>query len=197
MTSEALLDLQLSQLLDELDQITTKSSSQPEILPTVNFKTDVSYGLPWTGVQFSDCSQGQVRKWHWTFGDGSSSNHRNPRHIYFKPGSYRVSLTVNDDITLVRPNCVQITLPLVTSKFRYHIVPRRKRTFHRKKWLVTFYDRSTGQPSEWQWNFGNGLTSNLRNPSILLRKGPHQVSLRVRNEYSDFTDISHTRIHLE
>lgn len=34
--------------------------------------------------------------WYWDFGDDSSSNIQNPKHIYDKPGEYLVELTVTD-----------------------------------------------------------------------------------------------------
>ncbi|HUC80323.1 MAG TPA: PKD domain-containing protein, partial [Flavisolibacter sp.] len=31
--------------------------------------------------------------------------------------------------------------------------------------IVSFQDLSTGNPTSWLWNFGNGTTSTLQNPS--------------------------------
>ncbi|MFD7733995.1 collagenase [Kitasatospora phosalacinea] len=41
-------------------------------------------------------STAQITGWHWTFGDGSSSDQRNPSHTYAKAGTYTVALTVTD-----------------------------------------------------------------------------------------------------
>ncbi|MFI9782732.1 collagenase [Kitasatospora sp. NPDC051984] len=41
-------------------------------------------------------SPAQLTSWHWTFGDGSSSDERNPSHTYAKAGTYTVALTVTD-----------------------------------------------------------------------------------------------------
>jgi len=52
-------------------------------------------------VQFADQSQGgnnhAIIKWEWDFGDGTTSNERNPVHSYNIPGEYNVSLTVTND----------------------------------------------------------------------------------------------------
>lgn len=51
-------------------------------------------------IQFTDRSRdpdGQIERWQWDFGDGSSSTQQNPTHRYTQPGSYTVSLTVTDD----------------------------------------------------------------------------------------------------
>ncbi|MFD7579900.1 collagenase [Kitasatospora sp. NPDC059817] len=39
---------------------------------------------------------GQITAWHWTFGDGTSSDQRNPSHGYAAAGTYTVALTVTD-----------------------------------------------------------------------------------------------------
>lgn len=40
---------------------------------------------------------GEVQKWTWDFGDGSTSNLQNPSHTYAAEGTYPVSLLVTDD----------------------------------------------------------------------------------------------------
>lgn len=47
-------------------------------------------------VQFTDLSGGLPTSWHWDFGDGTTSNDRNPTHTYTKPGIYTVALTVSN-----------------------------------------------------------------------------------------------------
>jgi len=53
---------------------------------------------PYVGdiVSFMDRSNGSIISWSWTFGDGSSSDSRNPTHKYDFIGSYPVSLQVTD-----------------------------------------------------------------------------------------------------
>lgn len=41
-------------------------------------------------VAFSDKSRGDITSWTWDFGDGVTSNERNPVHQYDKPGYYNV-----------------------------------------------------------------------------------------------------------
>jgi gliding motility-associated-like protein len=48
--------------------------------------------------------------------------------------------------------------------------------------IVSFQDQSTGNPTSWNWNFGNGATSTLRNPSTTyLTPGNYTVTLTVSN----------------
>jgi PKD repeat protein len=47
---------------------------------------------------------------------------------------------------------------------------------------VTFSDASTGGPTSWSWDFGNGNTSTLQNPSATYATpGTYTVSLTVSN----------------
>ena len=45
-------------------------------------------------VAFTDESIGEVTKWTWHFGDGTSSNEQNPVHEYAEPGIYYVAYLV-------------------------------------------------------------------------------------------------------
>jgi gliding motility-associated-like protein len=48
--------------------------------------------------------------------------------------------------------------------------------------LVRFTDQSTGNPTEWRWNLGNGTTSTQRNPTVTyLNAGRYDIKLTVRN----------------
>ena len=45
-------------------------------------------------VVFRDLSVGEIRAWHWDFGDGGTSVERNPIHTYKNPDHYVVVLNV-------------------------------------------------------------------------------------------------------
>ncbi|MFQ6133833.1 MAG: DUF5060 domain-containing protein, partial [Armatimonadota bacterium] len=61
--------------------------------PHAGATASVSEGLVPLEVQFSASAANQH---HWDFGDGSSSQERNPVHTYQKPGLHTVTLTVTD-----------------------------------------------------------------------------------------------------
>ncbi|MDD1724516.1 MAG: S8 family serine peptidase, partial [Methanospirillum sp.] len=45
---------------------------------------------------FTDLSSGKVTKWSWNFGDGGRAYTRNPRHVYYRKGTFTVTLTVSN-----------------------------------------------------------------------------------------------------
>ena len=48
-------------------------------------------------ARFMDKSLNTPTYWHWTFGDGTTSDEQNPMHTYDKPGKYTVMLAVHND----------------------------------------------------------------------------------------------------
>jgi PKD repeat protein len=63
--------------------------------PVAKFSGNPRSGKAPLSVNFTDESFGNITSWHWSFGDGASSNIQNPSHTYTKEGTYSVSLTVS------------------------------------------------------------------------------------------------------
>ena len=56
--------------------------------------------------------------------------------------------------------------------------------------LVTFTDSSTNNPTSWQWDFGDGGTSSVQNPTHeYTTAGTYTVSLTVSNAYGTDTEV--------
>jgi PKD domain len=63
-------------------------------------------------VAFEDRSQGEITKWHWDFGDGSTSSEQHPVHRYAKAGEFVVVLDVEGPKGKARRSKVwDVTLP--------------------------------------------------------------------------------------
>lgn len=61
--------------------------------------------------------------------------------------------------------------------------------------LVNFHDASTGNPSAWQWDFGDGTTSTEQNPThSYATPGGYDVTLTVHNEVGSATLTRRTYI---
>lgn len=95
----------------------------------------------------------------WDFGDGTFSNLANPVKIYTAIGTYNVKLR-NDYGTCFDSVIKQITvLDLPVPDFSAPDVTDCKVPF-----TVNFTDLSTGATG-WQWDFGDGGTASVQNPS--------------------------------
>jgi PKD repeat protein len=63
-----------------------------------NFTAAHTSGIAPLNTRFTDTSDPSPGKWLWDFGDGSNSTEQNPVHTYKKPGTYKVNLTVWNDL---------------------------------------------------------------------------------------------------
>lgn len=66
---------------------------------TVDFSISPEAPKAGQSVKFSNLSS-SGEEWEWTFGDGSTSTLKAPTHIYKRPGTYRVSLKVDNKSSL-------------------------------------------------------------------------------------------------
>jgi PKD repeat protein len=123
---------------------------------------------------FIDQSEGNITSWYWTFGDNSHSFDRNPVHTFLHAGEvYHVCLIVKDTInSCCDVSCMDVIPGTSVCQANFHfspdtIVPNS---------IVHFFDASTGNPTSWDWNFGDPLSgidnfSSLQN-SVHLFSGP-------------------------
>lgn len=88
-------------------------------LPAVDFVGEPLQGYTPMDVQFTDLSpngSAQILSWHWDFGDGSTSTLQHPLHTYQNPGSYDVSLTVDNNVDAER-NLIKANYVVVVGNF--------------------------------------------------------------------------------
>jgi len=115
-------------------------------------------------VQFTDQSTGPVKIWSWDFGDNSTSKVQNPVHIYRKPGTYTVTLTVkNGKCADTTPKTNYISICPVP-KAAFSAAPRSGKAPLSVK-FTDLTDQSAGPVTSWLWNFGDVTTSSDQNPS--------------------------------
>ena len=65
--------------------------------PHADFEVHCSGGLSCSFIDKSKDDDGVITGWRWEFGDGATSDERNPVHTYSASGRYDVLLTVTDD----------------------------------------------------------------------------------------------------
>jgi len=139
-------------------------------------------GVPRVGVapltvSFTNFSLGNLTSRSWDFGDGGTSTQNNPTYTYLTPGSYTVTLTVTSaggSDTETKLNYIIVNQPPPVAEFS-------GAPLSGPPGLTTnFTDASTGSLNSWLWDFGDGSTSTLQNPShSFAAPGAYSVTLTV------------------
>jgi gliding motility-associated-like protein len=126
-------------------------------------------------VGFTDHSTGVVTHWLWDFGDGITDTGRNPLHLYNDTGYFSIKLIVANNgctDTIIKPNLIYIKPPI--AKFAADVQCANPFRF-------AFTNYSVGA-STWNWDFGDGTTSPLRDPvHVYSAAGIYTVKLMVTN----------------
>jgi PKD repeat protein len=135
---------------------TLSSDSETKIdYVTVSFVTDFS-GSPTVGnsnlsVTFTDLTQGSPDTWLWDFGDGSAaSTEQNPVHTYTKAGLYPVTLISSNSLN----TDFETKLDYITVGMLANFTAGS--TEGPAALIVNFTDLSLGEPTSWDWDFGDG-----------------------------------------
>ncbi len=153
---------------------------KPPVLPVADFSADSREGLAPLTVQFADSLENDTER-YWDFGDGSNSTEQNPVHTYSKAGKYTVTLTAKNIIgsnTVTKYDYVYVINGLEAPVTAFSASP----VTGTAPLNVSFSDRSTGSPTSWKWNFGDGNTSTEQNPvHVYSKAGQYTVSLTTGN----------------
>lgn len=129
--------------------------------PRVDFKADRTRASVNQYIHFTDLSTNNPSDWKWNFGDGTSGTGQNPDHAYRQPGTYSVTLTASDVYTSIS----HTKRNYITVVNTPHAEFSADRTKGITPFTVKFTDLSTGSPTGWTWDFGDGSTSSEQNPT--------------------------------
>ncbi len=138
-----------------------------EVNPAVAFTGNPLTGCLPLPVQFTDQSaagSGNISSWKWDFGDGVIGTTQNPQHVYTSAGTFDVTLQVKNNFgctgTLSKTKYINTTNS-VKANFTNNVQSNCKPPVS-----LTFQNLSTGPPAiNYQWDFGDGVTSMQTNPS--------------------------------
>ena len=150
--------------------------------PVINFIATPRDACAKMSISFNDLSTGNPDQWLWRFGDGSTSTLRNPSHKYTDTGYFTVTLIAYnngcaDSATFI--NYIHISPPVALFNVAFSCHSPNVRNFT---------DASIGANS-WVWDFGDGNSSILPNPShSYSTSGNYLVSLVVTNFITGCTD---------
>lgn len=163
-----------------------ESSQYINVYPTADFTWYPSQGDEPLTVQFIDTSLGGGILSTWDFGDGTSATFYDepgqsaPVHVYEQLGSYEVTLTRMGYNYL--PDYITKTVNLMERPpvADFTASPRSGS----KPLTVDFIDQSSGEPTDWYWDFNNDgiVDSTSKNPSYTYSaNGDYTVKLTVTN----------------
>jgi PKD repeat protein len=152
---------------------------------TVSCNANYSYIVNDKKVSFTNNSQGNITDYFWDFGDGNYSYAENPVHTYAYSDFYEVWLSVYDEESgcfdeyfeyVVVIDSTEATCNADFSK----VVTGKK---------VSFTNKSSGNITDYFWDFGDGSYSSLKGPShTYTDPGYYEVSLSVYDEASGCLD---------
>ncbi|MBW6474610.1 MAG: PKD domain-containing protein [Anaerolineaceae bacterium] len=159
--------------------------------PVAAFSMTPSSGSAPLTVMFNDQSSNDPTKWNWIFGDGATSNERNPVHTFEQARSYTVQLTVTNALGSSTVSEILNIGAQLSADFNF--TPRNGTA----PMIVDFTDRSSGNPTSWLWNFGDGNISTEQNPRYVYsvpNPSGYSVTLTVSGDQGSQTKISADRV---
>jgi len=172
--------------------------------PVASFSVNPTSGCAPLQVQIQDNStQGgsgcQIVDRDWDLGDGTQlGNYTTINYTYANTGSYTISLTVQNNKGATDTYTQQVTVnqccPDPQAEFS-HNADNQNNCIPKQ---VQFSDQSTQGGTNcnivsWDWNFGDGNSSNLQNPSHTFNdEGNFNVTLTVTNNEGDTDQTNQT-----
>jgi phosphate binding protein len=184
-------------LSDKGQKIVSTVGYVPIVKPKLSpyFSATPTSGIAPLVVTFTDQSTGSPTSWSWKFGDGATSTIKNPTHTYSKAGKYSVSLTVKNSAgsnAVTKSNYISVTT-VIKPVAAFTLSP----TSGKAPLSVKFIDKSTNNPTSWSWNFGDGSTSTVQNPTHkYIKAGKYTVSLTVKNAAGSNTSTKSSYINV-
>ena len=152
--------------------------------PVADFTATPTSGTAPLTVQFTDASTGAT-SWSWAFGDGGTSTSQNPSHMYTSAGTYDVTLTASNaegSSTLTKSQYISVRSPGLYADFT--VSP----TSGLSPLTVKCTDKSTGNPTRFMYDFGDGVNVSGPTPVHTYRyPGTYNITLTI-TKYNSTTN---------
>ena len=135
---------------------TWESGLHSQVIPNIAFNigqdSECINGNIFSFTDQSNISIGKIVKWHWNFGDATSSDLQNPIHTYKSPGTYYVNLTAINSLGAADNIFKTITV---------NPLPSVHWTQTWKGDSLVFHATDSLFPAKcYHWNFGSGDSAN-------------------------------------
>ena len=168
--------------------------------PYADFAVSPTSGFAPLTVKCTDMSSGSPFFFSYDFGDGTSATGPDPVHTYTRPGVYDITLTVieldrsNFSIqsrSVTKKQVVTVrSVPVMPLEAKFSASPVQGTA----PLTVRFTDQSTGNPTFYSYDFGDGLSITGSSPvHTYSHPGTYTVTLTVvKNDASTGSVISDT-----
>jgi len=179
------------------DAMVLNPLGNPEEILQAEFTASETSGSVGLSVRFDNLSAyfnlsdpfGGIAEYYWDFGDGTDSNSLDPVHIYSAPGVYTVSLTVTDNsgdtASEVKDSFITVG---ASASLEAEFTSLNRLGFDRT--VVNFIDQSSGNITDWYWDFGDGQTGTEQNPvHVYTEPDTYTVTLTVSGPAGDNTEV--------
>ena len=146
--------------------VSCKKDEEPAPIASYSYSVTGQYApLP---VTFTNTSQNSVT-WLWNFGDGGTSIEKSPSHTFAAAGQFTITLeatngagaknTTSQNLTVVKK---QVPMPIVgfSNSGDLTFAP-----------CIATFANTTQNAVSYSWDFGDGKTSTLQNPTHLYTSG--------------------------
>ncbi|MCC7297445.1 MAG: PKD domain-containing protein, partial [Bacteroidia bacterium] len=139
-----------------------------------------NYNCHGTPTLFKDSSfayNDRIYLWNWNFGDGTTSNQKNPQKTFAKDTTYQVKLT----ITNIAGCTENITRPILI--YSKPVVKFNNNNTCDKQKVFAFNNTTSKQPIQsWKWSFGDGYTSTKWNDThVYAGYGNYSIKLSIKS----------------
>ncbi|HEY0432451.1 MAG TPA: PKD domain-containing protein, partial [Chitinophagaceae bacterium] len=154
--------------------------------PSAAFTANLTTSCAPASIQFTDLATSpagsSVASWQWDFGDGTTSTDQSPAHTYANTGFYTVSLIITNS------NGCKSSLTLgryirIVSGVSVDFAASQPSSCQ-APFMINLQQQASGPGNlSYTWDFGNGQTSTLPNPStIYASPGTYPVTLSVTSD---------------
>ncbi len=158
-------------------------------LPQANFGSSDPEGCARWCVDFNDSSSvasGLVNKYLWDFGDGSTSQSKNPKHCFENTGSsplyFNISLSVTSNYGCSADTSIKNMItanPIAHADFSFD-----PGELDENNNIVQFTNESS-RSNSWLWRYGDGDSCTNENPLHQYKNvGDYNITLISNNQYN-------------
>src|SRR5215217_7336265 len=151
--------------------------------PVANFSANVTTSCAPAIIAFTDFSTGSPTSWNWDLGNGTNATIQHPTTAYITPGTYTVVLTASNASGSNTKTMVNYITIIPTPAIAFTSVDTSRSCVPKTVHFInqTVPNSGTGTVT-YSWDFGDGATSSLANPThIYTSPGIYNVTLVTVN----------------